>query len=110
MLRQNVGIQRSCIIDNLDLEIAHTVTGIERTDQSKNRVQDNVATNEYWKIDLEFSSRRPEIEPAILRQCRRQRIGITVVEAKSVAMQGVGTFKSIVSSLGEVRLHDQNVR
>src|SRR5256885_1398568 len=38
MLRQNVGIQRSCITDNLDLEIAHTVTGIERTDQSKNRL------------------------------------------------------------------------
>src|SRR5204863_8709512 len=105
MLRQNVGIQRSCIIDNLDLEIAHTVTGIERTDHSKNRVQDNVATNEYWKIDLEFSSRRPEIEPAILRQCRRQRISIAVVETKSVTMQGVGNCKSIVSQFGEVRLH-----
>src|SRR6266513_5687219 len=97
MLRQNVGIQRSGITDNLDLEIAHTVTGIERTDQWKNPVQNNVAPNQYWKIDLEFSSRRPEIEPAILRQCRRQRIGITVVETKSVTMQGVGNFKSIVS-------------
>src|SRR5439155_26695970 len=101
MLRQNVGIQCSCIIDNLDLEIAHTVTGIERTDQSKNRVQDNVATNEYWKIDLEFSSRRPEIEPAILRQCRRQPIGIPVVETKTVAMQGDGNFKTVVSQWGE---------
>ena len=73
------------------------MTGIERTDQSKNRVQDNVATNEYWKIDLEFSSRRPEIEPAILRQCGGQRIGIAVVETKSVTMQCVGNFKSIVS-------------
>ena len=97
MLRQNVGIQRSCITDNLNLEIAHTVTGIERTDQWKNRVQNSVATTQERKIDLEFSSRRPEIEPAILRQCRRQRIGIAVVETKSITTQGVGNFKSVVS-------------
>src|SRR5207248_9352026 len=110
MLRQNVGIQRSCIPDDLDLEIAHAVTGIERTDQWKNPIQNGVATSQQWKIDLKFSSRRPEIEPAILRQCGGQRIDIAVVQTKSVTMQCVGNFKSIVSQLSEVRLHYQDVR
>src|SRR5207248_9197555 len=97
MLRQNVGIQRSCITDNLDLEIAHTVTGIERTDQWKNPVQNNVAPNQQWKIDLEFSSCRPEIETAILRQRRRQPIGTAVVETKTVTTQAIGHFEPAVS-------------
>ena len=65
MLRQNVGIQRSCITHYLDLEIVHAVTGIERTDQWKKRVQNNVATNEQWKIDLEFFPAGLKIETAI---------------------------------------------
>ena len=59
MLRQNVGMQRSGITDNLDLEIAYTVAGIERTDQWKNRVQNSVATKQQWKMDSAFFSLPP---------------------------------------------------
>jgi hypothetical protein len=33
-----------------------------------------------------------------------------MIETKGIAMQGVGNFKSIVSQLGEVRLHYKDVR
>jgi hypothetical protein len=73
------------------------VTGIERTDQGKESVQNGIATIQQWKIDFEFLACQPEIEPTILGQSRRQRIGVTMVETKSVAMQGISYFKSIIS-------------
>src|SRR5262249_61054698 len=97
MLRQNVGIQRSCITDDLDLEIAHTVTGIERTDQWKNRVQNGVATAQQWKIDLEFSSRRPETETPLLRHSRPQRITIPGPQSKPSTRPGSPRLKPLVS-------------
>ena len=68
MLGHHVGIQCGGIVADLDLQIADGVTGIERTEKWNKSIHDSFATTQFWKIDLKFSRRGPEIENAIFRK------------------------------------------
>ena len=105
MLRHHIRGERGGIIADLDLEIAACVTGIERTDQRENRVDDRLEAGQPGKIESDLSAGGREIENAIFRQSRPQRIGITVVKTEAVAMQGIGDLIPIRGELREVRAH-----
>jgi hypothetical protein len=51
-----------------------------------------LAAGQPGEFDTELLARGPEIENAVLRKCRRQRIGITVVETEGITMQCVGNL------------------
>lgn len=99
MLGHDVGIQRGRIPTDFDLQIVGRVTGVERTDHGKDGFNNGVASSYQGEIQAELFARGPEIENAILGHCRRQRIGVTVVETERVAMQGIGDFEAVVSQL-----------
>ena len=67
MLRHDISIKGSRIAADLDLKIAHSVTGIERPNQGKNGFKDGVTTSHPGKVDPELSPRGREIETAIFR-------------------------------------------
>src|SRR5207249_9618052 len=100
MLVHHVGIQCGGIVADLDLEIADRVTGVERAEEWNKSIHDCFAATQFWKIDPKFYPRRPEIENAIFRKCRCQRIGVAVVEAESVPVQRV---RNLVSVAGQLR-------
>ena len=72
MLRHDVGIQRGRIVTDLDLQIAHGVTGVERAEEWNKSIHDRFPATQFRKINPKFFSRRPEIKNAIFRKCRCQ--------------------------------------
>src|SRR5437764_3350235 len=105
MLRHEISRERGRIVTDLDLEIAGRVTGIERTDKWKNCVQNRLTAGELGEIEPQFSAGGSEIEKAIFRQGRCERISITVVQTKGVAMQGVGNLITVGGQLRQIGAH-----
>ena len=110
MLRHHIRGERGRIVTDLDLEIARRVTGIERADQRKHRVQDGLPAREPREVELQLPACGREIENAIFGQGRCERIGIAVVEAEGVAMQSVRNLISIKGELGQVAAHASQFR
>ena len=99
MLRHHIGIQCGGIVTHLDLQIADGVTGVEWPEERNKSIHDRFPAIQFRKINPKFSPRRPEIEDAIFRKCRCQRIGVTVVQAECVPMQCVGNLVPITGQL-----------
>src|SRR5437762_12400736 len=97
MLRHDVGVQRCRVVTNLDLQIADRVTGVEWAEQGDECIDNGLAARQFGKVQIELFSRRSEIEEAILRERRRQRIGIAMVKTESVAMHRIRDFIPIRS-------------
>src|SRR5436190_1014402 len=106
MLRHDKRSKRGRIAADLDLEIAGSVTGVERSDKRKNVRQDSVTTGQNRELDPDFRTSGPEIENSLFRKGRGQRIRIPVVEAKGVAMQCVRDLISVGGELGQVGVHN----
>ena len=109
VLRRDVGGERRGIVADLDLEIARGVAGIERADERQHAIEDRLATGDLPEIELQPFAGGREIENAIFRQRRRERIGIAVVEAEGVAVKSIGDFVTVVRQLGEVGVHGDNL-
>jgi hypothetical protein len=105
VLGQDVGGERGGIVADLDLEIARGVAGIERADERQHGIEDGLAAREHGEIQVQFSSRGPEIEDAIVCQRRRERIGVAMIEAEGVAIESVGDFITVGGKLGEIGAH-----
>lgn len=87
MLRHDIRIKRGRIIfSDFDLEIAGGVAGIERPEKRKKSIHDGLAAGQFGELEPQLAARGPEIEEAIFRESRRQRISITVIETEGVAM------------------------
>jgi hypothetical protein len=94
-LRQHVSVKRGRVVVDLDLQIACRVTGIERTEQWDERINNCLAAGQLSKIEPKPFSRRPKIENAICGQRRRKRIGIAVIQTEREPMKRVTDFVTI---------------
>src|SRR4051812_21184629 len=109
MLCEHITVKGCRILADLDLQIARRMTGIERTEQWNQRINDRSAPVQLWKIEAEFFSSRTKIKTAIFRQRRGQRIGVAVIEAERKTMQRVGNFVSVGCQL-RVSAHARKAR
>ena len=100
MLRHHVGVKRRRIVADLDLQIAHGVTRIQRAEQRNEPINDRRPAGQLRKIEAELSTGRPEIQNAVFGQRRRQRIGVAVVETEGEPVQCV---RDLISVAGELR-------
>jgi hypothetical protein len=105
MLRHDKGGKSGRITTDFDLEVAGGVAGIEWADQRQDGIENCLAPVEPWKIQVQFPAGGSEVEDAIFRESRRERIRVTMVEAKGVAMKGVGDFVTVSGELREVGAH-----
>lgn len=103
MLRHDIRIQGGRIVTDFDLEIAGGVAGVERAEKWNQRIHDSLTAVQLREVDPELPARGPEIENAIFRKDRRQRIGIAVVETKSVSMQRVSNLVAVGGLLRQIR-------
>ena len=99
MLSHDIGTERGRVAVDLDLKIADGVAGIERTENRKKSLHDGATTGQFGETDPELRARGLEIEKAIFCERRGQRFGITVIEAESIAMQGVRNFITVAGQL-----------
>src|SRR5438270_3145557 len=102
MLGRHVTMERSGIVADLDLQIARSMTGIERAEQRNQRLNDRLPPGQFWKIEAEFFSGRTKIKNAIFGERRRQRIGISVIETKCETMQRINDLISIIRQLRQI--------
>ncbi len=99
MLRHDIRVECGRVAADFDLEIAGSVTGVERTEQRNKRVHDGLATGQLGEFDPELPAGRPKIENAVVGERRCQRIGVAVIETEGEAMQRVCNFVPIVGQL-----------
>jgi hypothetical protein len=109
VLRHDIGRERGGIVADLDLEVSGGVASIERADERKDGIEDGLAAGDQRKIELEFLVGGTEIQDAIFGERGSKRIGVAVIEAKSVAVKGIGDFVTIVRQLGKIGAHGDNL-
>jgi hypothetical protein len=99
MLRHDICIKYGRIAADFYLEIANSVASVEWPEKRKKTLHDGFSAGEPGEVDPKLGARGPEIEEAVFRESRRQRIGITLVEAEGVPMQGVRNLISVAGLL-----------
>ncbi len=99
MLRHNVRIQGGRIAADFDLRIAGGVAGVERPDKRKKILHDGLAAGQLGEDNSELGARGREIEEAVFRESRSQRIWIAMIKTEGVPMQCVGNLISVAGLL-----------
>jgi len=109
VLRHDIGGERRGIATDLDLEVGGGVARIERADERMNGVEDGLAPGDQGKIKMKLLISRTEVQDAILGQRGSKGLGVVVIEARGVAVKGIGDLVTVVRQLGKVGAHDNNI-